>query len=208
MNARLDDALGASHLMVMGGFHPEPEENLGKTLLLLGPAPGFWPHFLASSEARDGVPDPMDRWSERIVSQIADKLDARAVFPFGGPPHLPFFSWATRTGRIWSSPVAFLVHTEQGLWSSFRGALIFDQILTLPPLAPRPCDSCADKPCLTACPIGALTSDGYDVPACKTYLADDPPCMQQGCAVRAACPVSQSFAREPAQSAFHMRSFL
>ena len=54
-----------------------------------------------------------------------------------------------------------------------------------------------------------LTPAGYDVPVCRAFLATEPGQINltQGCAVRRACPVSQSFARLPAQSAYHMAQF-
>jgi epoxyqueuosine reductase QueG len=91
---------------------------------------------------------------------------------------------------------------------SFRGALALKERMALPAATARPCDECA-KPCLTACPAGALTGAGYDVPACHAFLdtADGGDCMNGGCLVRRACPVSQSYARIPEQSAYHMGQF-
>jgi epoxyqueuosine reductase len=204
------DALLAPHcLTVLGGFHPTPDDAVPKdtqTLLMLGPTPEFWPHL--QSQPEWGAPDPVDRWSRRVIGQIACDLGAKALFPFGGPPYHPFYRWALRTGAVWESPVRLLVHGGQGLMVSFRGALALKERVDLPPAPLRPCDACA-KPCLSACPAGALTGAGYDVPVCHAYL-DTPPgadCMNMGCAVRSTCPVSQSYARMPDQSAYHMRQF-
>ncbi|TMM49430.1 ferredoxin [Sulfitobacter sabulilitoris] len=209
----LTRAARTRHLAVLGGFHPAPGDDAPgdcKTLVLLGPdEPGFWPHLTASPEYRDGHPDPVDRWSRRVVNDWAGELGATAVFPFGGPPYLPFYRWALRTGRIHASPVRLLVHDEAGLFVSFRAALALDSHIDLPHPPPSPCDACAGQPCRTACPVDALDGAGYDVPACKTYLhsADGQTCMTQGCAVRRACPVSARFGRLPAQSAYHMQQF-
>jgi epoxyqueuosine reductase len=206
----IDDRLAAHHLTVLGGFHATPDDALPKgtrTLLMIGPAAGFWPHMTTAPEW-DGAPDPVDRWSRRVIGQLACDLGAKALFPFGGPPHHPFYRWALRTGRIWDSPVRLLVHHTQGLMVSFRGALALKTRVDLPPAPARPCDACM-QPCLTACPVGALTAAGYALPACHAYL-DTPPgqdCMGRGCAVRRACPVSQSYARMPEQSAYHMGQF-
>lgn len=204
----------ASHLDIFGAFHPEPDdlapEGTG-TLILLGPhEPGFWAMFTAADEARDGAPDPVDRWSTRVITALADEFGARALFPFGGPPYQPFIRWAIRSGRAWQSPVDILVHDTAGLMVSYRGAIALPGKLDLPSLPAKPCDCCADKPCLTACPPRALTDQGYDVPRCKDYLAHDGKmsCMAGGCLVRRACPVSQSYGRDPAQSAYHMGQFL
>lgn len=206
-------ARAADHrLTIMGGFQAEDDPALPprtRTLLLLGPAgPGFWPHLKAQPEW-DGAPDPVDRWSRRVIGRMACDLGAKALFPFGGPPWHPFFQWALRTGRSWESPVRLLVHDRAGLFASYRGALALRETVDLPPPTAKPCDTCAAKPCLTACPPRALTGAGYDVPACRAFLGTPPGdvCLSQGCRVRAACPVSQAHARMPEQSAYHMRQF-
>ena len=213
--AALCARLRAEGLEIFGGFHPAPGEahlSVGtRTLLLLGPhEPGFWAHITASPEWQDGSPDPIDRWSRRVIGRIACDLGAKALFPFVGPPWLPFQSWAERTGRAWPSPVRLLVHDTAGLMVSYRGALALKEHLDLPPTpSAAPCAACAGKPCLTACPPRALTGAGYDVPACHAFL-DTPPgadCLTRGCRARRACPVSSRYGRLPEQSAYHMRHF-
>lgn len=210
------DALAAlarpSGLGVLGAFHPEDGDGAPAgcgTLALLGPdGPGFWEVFAASPERSDGRPDPLDRWSERVVGGLAAALGARALFPFGGPPWQPFTGWARRSGAAWESPVGLLVHARLGLWVSYRGALAFAARLELPGPAARPCDDCAGRPCLAACPVGALARQGYDVAACHGWLdtAGGADCMARGCAVRRVCPVGQGL-RPEAQSAFYMTAF-
>ncbi|WP_104020357.1 ferredoxin [Roseovarius nitratireducens] len=199
-----------NHLAPLGALHLEPDEVPGFTsLVLLGPAgPDFWPHVTAAPEFADGAPDPLDRWSLRVIGALASDLGARAVFPFDGPPWPSFTGWARRSGRAWSSPVGLLVHDTTGLMLSYRGALALPHRIDLPAPAARPCDTCDGQPCRTACPVSALSPDGYDVPACKTDL-DRPgnDCMARGCAVRRACPLSQGAGRTEAQSAFHMGYF-
>ncbi|MBO6604153.1 MAG: ferredoxin [Roseicyclus sp.] len=203
----------AHHLDIFGAFHPGPGDDAPagtETLVLLGPRePGFWAHVTAEPEFIDRKPDPMDRWSRRVIGRLACDLGAKARFPFGGPPFAPFIRWATRTGRAWTSPVSILVHDVAGLMVSYRGALALKERIALPePPAAPPCETC-HKPCLTACPVSALTPQGYDTIVCHAYLDTVPgeACLSAGCAVRRACPLSQSYGRQPAQSAFHMRSF-
>lgn len=202
--------LAAHQLEILGGFHAKDDPALPegtRTLLMVGPKePGFWPHLQAQPEW-DGTPDPIDRWSRRVIGRIACDLGAKALFPFGGPPYHPFYQWALRTGRVWDSPVRLLIHASQGLMVSFRGALALKEHVAVPPPAAKPCESCA-RPCLAACPAGALGGAGYDVPACHAYLsAGDRDCMKSGCLVRRACPVSATYARMPEQSAYHMGQF-
>lgn len=207
----LEALLAAERLEVLGGIAvADGEEGFPagtRTLLLLGPKePGFWAYLQAQPEWAG--PDPVDRWSRRVIGRIACDLGAKALFPFGGPPYHPFYQWALRTGRVWESPVRLLVHSGQGLMVSFRGALALKEVVEVPPPAVKPCETCA-TPCLTACPAGALTGAGYDVPGCHAWLdrAEGADCLSGGCLVRRACPVSQSYARLPEQSAYHMRQF-
>lgn len=210
---RITAAALAQGLEVMGGFHPAPDDRAPeglRTILLLGPAePGFWARVTSSREYTDGKPDPVDRWSARVIAGLADDLDATPLFPFG-QPRQPFVSWALRSGRVWLSPAHMMVHDRQGLWMSFRGALGFEDPLPFPaPPEASPCDSCADKPCLAACPAGALTAPAYDLAACHAYLDSDngAGCMEHGCAVRRACPAGAAYERLAEQSAHHMRHF-
>jgi epoxyqueuosine reductase len=199
-------------LVVAGVAPPDPAHCPPGTraLALVAPMGGrvWWDIVTQSPEWADGAPDPIDRWSRRVLDRIADGVGAVALYPFGGPPWRPFQTWALATGRVWESPVRLLVGAEHGLWISFRGALALPFHLPLPP-ALRPCDGCAGRPCLSACPPGALGGAGYDVPACHAFLdtTAGKECRSRGCAVRAACPISAGHARVQAQSAYHMSRF-
>ena len=204
---KLAARLSEEALVILGHCRLPEESPQSGTLALIGPdEPRFWPWFTQSPEYRAKGPDPMDRWSKRVLTTIASELAAEALFPSDGPPYHPFFSWAVRTGRFWPSPIGFLVHDTRGLFASFRGALV------LPGAAPdlsatQPCLTC-DAPCKTACPVDAF-ADGYDVAACKAHLRSPAgaDCMSLGCRARRACPVGQAN-RLPAQAAFHMEAFL
>ncbi len=197
-------------LDVLGGFACEDDGDLPKgtrSLLLIGAKePGFWAHLHVQQEWAG--PDPIDRWSRRVIGQLACDLGAKALFPFGEAPFYPFYKWALRTGMVWESPIKLLVHARQGLMVSFRGALALKEVMDLPSPLHSPCDGCA-SPCLTACPAGALSSVAYDLAACHAHLdrPEGTDCMNGGCAARRACPVSATYARIPEHSAYHMRQF-
>jgi len=208
----VNTALAPHGLRDFGAFLSTADDDLpeSRTIVMVGPKePGFWAHFTNTPEYRDGAPDPMNRWSTRVLTGVAQDLGGTALFPFGGPPYQPFIAWAQRTGRTWQSPVGLLVNADAGLMVSYRGALALPELLDLPVPPPCPCDSCAGKPCVIACPVGALGRDGYDIPACHEYLdgAKGHDCLDLGCAVRRVCPISQSYGRRPEQSAYHMQQF-
>ncbi len=207
---RIADRVGQDHLDVFGAFHAEPGDGIGTgTLVMLGPLePEFWGHVTACPEFLDGNADPLDRWSKRVIASAAKDLGGDPHFPFGTPAK-PFQRWAVLTGRAWSSPVVLLVHDTAGLMVSYRGAILFPEILNLPATGPKPCETCAEQPCLTACPVAALTPDGYDLDRCHGFLDSDngADCMGSGCAVRRACPAGSGYRRVKAQSAYHMERF-
>jgi hypothetical protein len=201
----------AAHALdVFGTLEALPEDGVGEgSIALLGPKePGFWDHVTAQPEFRDGRADPLDRWSERVVGEIAGAVGGIALFPFGEPVR-PFFTWALRSGRAWQSPVLLLVHDVAGLMVSYRGAVIRPRPHRPEPAGERPCETCPDRPCLAACPAGALTAEGYDLGACHAFLETNPgrENLSRGCAVRRACPRSRNYGRSERQSAFHMDRF-
>ncbi|MFW2545239.1 ferredoxin [Primorskyibacter sp. 2E107] len=208
-----DRAAQAAGLRLRGALHPAPQDLAPAgtgTVLLLGPdEPGFWPVFATSPEYADGLPDPLDRWSKRVLGVLAKGWGGTAIFPSDGPPYPPFVRWAESSGQAWPSPVRLLVQEQAGLFISYRGAVALPQRLDLPPRRQRPCTTCA-TPCVTACPVGALgAGQDYDVAACRAHLrSNEGAACMAGCLVRRACPVGQDFRRDPAQSAFHMAAFL
>ena len=208
--AALERLAGAHRLENFGTLAARPDDGLGEgCIALLGPGePGFWEHVTGEPEFRDGASDPLDRWSTRVIGDIATDLGGRALFPFG-EPHRPFVSWALLSGRAWESPVRLLVHDRAGLMVSYRGAVFLPGVAAPVARGERPCDTCAAKPCLTACQPGALTGEGYDLARCHAWLDTGAgrENMSRGCAVRRACPVSGNYGRSEKQSAFHMRHF-
>ncbi len=147
-----------------------------------------------------------------LSSASAHELGATAFFPFGGPPWLPFQQWARRAEPVHASPIGVLIHPRYGLWHSYRGALGFSEALAVPELkpVPSPCDSCAGRWCLKACPVGAFSAAGYEVAACAAHVKSPAgaDCMALGCRARRACPVGAEHAYPPEQANFHMRAFL
>ena len=204
MAAPLDLVLERHALLRAGGV----QDGADAIWLIAPDTRRFWDHLSTQPEARDGKPDRVDRWSHRVLGEIAAETGTVALLPFGGPPWHPFIDWAQRSGTAWPSPVGPLVHARMGLWLSFRGALREPGAKMDQPAASRPCDTCA-KPCLTACPVGAMGHGPYDVAACRAHVASDEGiACRSGCLVRRACPVGPEFALPPAQARHHMQAFL
>ena len=210
----IETAIAPFGLIVRGAFHPDSEDGApigAATLVLVGNAgPDMWRAF---ERGRRGEADPLDSWCRRGLSEVAADLEAVALFPFDGPPWLPFLTWAMRADAVFPSPIGPLIHRTYGLWHAYRGALAFATRLDLPVAAvthASPCDTCADKPCLAACPVDAFATGVYDVPACADFVAAPAGagCLERGCAARRACPIAPDYVYAPVQAHHHMHHFL
>lgn len=215
--AVVEAALLDAGLTPRGAFHPKPEDAVpdmapacaAGTVVLAGNAGGrMWRAFAAE---RDPARETLDDWSREKLDAVSAALGGRALYPFEAP-YLPFQRWARLAEACHPSPLGMFVHPEYGLWHGYRGAVALAERLELPALAATasPCDSCAAKPCLAACPVDAFGADGYDVAACVGHLETPAgaECMAEGCRARRACPVGTDYRYEPAQAAFYMRAFL
>jgi hypothetical protein len=225
LEAELAGALQPHGLQLRGGFAAQSSDCLApladgqavaSVWMVGGVGSAFWPHFKASNFYADGLPDPLDRWSQSIGDALAQRLGGRALYPSDGPPYHPFQQWADRAGPLQPSVMMLRIHPEFGLWHAYRFALALPHAFEAPTSATATtlassglCASCDGQPCLGACPVSAYSATGFDLGACATHLhcgaAHD--CMQSGCLARRACPVGPQFRYEAEHAAFHMRAF-
>lgn len=196
------------------GGPPLAGGSAARTVLLVGHVgSAIWPAF---TDWRAGQPDgggahPLDRWSKAVIGRIAAAVGATAYYP-SEQPYQPFQRWAMMAERLRASPLGVLIHPVYGLWHGYRGALGLEEDLEGEDSAAvghHPCDVCRDKPCLSHCPVGAVTENRFDVAACRRFLAGEPAgaaCLIKGCLARSACPVGAEYRYCEAQLRFHMEA--
>jgi hypothetical protein len=172
----------------------------------------FFDRFAREAPERgDGAPNPLDRYTRRVATDVArGVLAGRGVahamyFPFmGSTPALPFQRLGRAAGVGPSSPLGLQVHPAFGPWWAYRALIVVD--VALSPAAPLG-DACAGcpAPCVGACPGGAVRTTGFVIPACHTHRLAAPPC-QLSCAARIACVRGPEHRYSDEQLAFHMRA--
>lgn len=214
-------ALSANGLILRGcvTFAEDEEAPFGlsgasaKSALLVGQAGvAPWPHFLRWRERQpQTIANPLDTWSREVIGAVAEKFGARAVSP-SDKPYLPFQQWAMRAEGLKPSPLGILMHPTYGLWHAYRGALLFEDEITVPQAhaAIHLCDTCVEKPCLKSCPVDAYSPEGFAYQSCLAHVrgANGSPCRTGGCLDRNACPYGTAY-RYPADvQAFHMAAFI
>lgn len=220
--AELATALAPYGLRVRGGFATDPaiDRDLligipaAKTLILVGNAGSeLWERSGADIAATQD-PDPLDRWTQRVIEPIARSLDGVALYPFGGPPYWPFQRWAERAEGLRASPLGIQIHPEFGLWHAYRAAVVLPRLVALPArtAAEHPCDGCIDKPCLSRCPVQAFSAEGYAADRCVDHVVatqhDPAGCASVGCLARLACPVGADWRYRSDHARFHMAAFV
>ena len=196
----------------LGWFEPAAADRVPgdtKFVILVGNAgPDMFRRF---ARERDIASEKIDDWTRGVMEGLASDLSAQVVFPFDKPP-LPFLTWARRAGAGHVSPLGLNIHPTYGLWHAFRAALLFPVAFDLPmqSAGAHPCETCADKPCLTACPVNAFDGTTYNVAACASHIGspEGKDCMTGGCLARRACPVGTGFTYPPVQAQFFMRAFV
>jgi len=183
-------------------------ENTRFVILIGNAGPAMFRRF---ARERDPLRHAMDDWTRDVVIPMAEDLGAQAVFAFDSPPR-PFLTWARKAQAGHVSPLGLNIHPIYGLWHAYRAALLFPVVFDLPRTSAgaHPCESCASKPCLSSCPVGAFDGQSYNLKACGQHIMSDAghQCLSGGCLARLACPVGKSYEYTPPQKQFHMRAFL
>jgi hypothetical protein len=195
----------------LGWFSPTTEDGAGpdtQFVILIGNAgPDMFRRF---ARERNISTSSMDEWTKVVVDDLAETLSAQATYPFD-VPHRPFLTWARKAKAGHVSPLGLNIHGTYGLWHAYRAALLFPVVFDLPTLhaGAHPCESCATKPCLSACPVSAFDGTHYDVKRCGQHVLSQAgtDCMTRGCKARLACPVGMAYQYHSLQIQFHMRAF-
>jgi hypothetical protein len=211
---RLNDSLAGSGMFVRGGFYPDAADNVPalpdgsppQTVILIGNAgPDMWHAFQRDADL--SVRHPLDSWIRPKIEEVAATVGAHPVLPNDGPPFVPMQDWAARVEAVHRSPVGIMIHPEFGLWHVYRGALLFAGRIALPTREAQssPCDTCANRPCLSVCPANAFLPDRFDAPACADHVESvaGTNCRERGCLARRACPVGREYQYVRDQQEFH-----
>jgi hypothetical protein len=174
----------------------------------------FFAGFRGSAEARDGLPNPLDRYTRAVVEGVTraalEPLGIAHVerFPFldprAGEGHLPFQRLGRAAGLGGPSPLGLQIHPSFGPWWAYRALVVVAAEL---PAATGLGDACAGcpAPCVGACPAGAVRREGFDVPACHARRLAAEAC-KLSCAARIACVRGPEHRYTDEQLAFHMRA--
>lgn len=164
-----------------------------RQLILIGNAgPTMWSAIRQSDVAASA--HPIDEYSVSVVTAwFRSRLPYRnfdIVYP-RNRREVPLQALGRLAGWHRPSPLGLGINATWGLWFAYRVALLADTELapTQVPAAASPCEACASRDCIAACPAGATAPEGLDLEQCVAYrkLADSR--CRTTCVARLACPV-------------------
>ena len=182
-----------------------------QSLVLLGQAgTRFWDYIQSvGTETEHPFDDVSKQLAERFVVDHLGNPRWQVVYP--GPAPLPLGRLAELVGWGQASPLGLTINDDYGLWLAHRVAFLVDAPLaaTRPQAFPHPCDSCAGRPCVAACPAGAIdAASGFDVAACTEFRVLDGSICAYQCLARLACPIGAQHRYGAEQMTHHYASGL
>jgi epoxyqueuosine reductase QueG len=186
-----------------------------ESVIVVGNGGGaFWEayrHACAADPALAARPDPLDDFTREVVeaacAPLTDAQATRIVFPFGFDAEVSFTRLAVLAGIGRPSLLGVLVHPVYGPWIALRAAILVRGRLAAPRPADGfdPCPTCRDRPCMSACPAGAIEAEGWSLSRCAGHRAPpDDPCAGR-CHARVACVLGPEHRYPDDALAYHQR---
>lgn len=146
--------------------------------------------------------------ARRILDDHESKYSL--VFPFGHEGAVLDFTKLGELGGVGvKSLLGILINPEYGSWISLRGAILTDMEFMdydKPLSWFDPCPSCS-KPCISACPAGTISENGWDYNACMKFRIGEDTC-KSNCASRRACPYGNEHQYSEEQLSYHHKFVL
>lgn len=147
---------------------------------------------------------PIDQFSIDQITKL--DVDARILFP-----HEHLNIPLQKLGRLLNlsrpSLLGLDINKEYGVWFAFRGAFLTTKKINSKPHTnfESPCDSCIEKPCISACPANAIKNQNTpDLQNCIEFrLKENSECADK-CLARLACPYQKIHQYKTEQIKYHM----
>jgi hypothetical protein len=173
----------------------------------------LWAAFRAHCRAHPGWdrdPDPLDRFTQTTIEQIALPVLAgrptRILYPFRFPSDpVAFIHLAECAGLGRRSLVGVLVHPTYGPWMALRAAILVSDLVAAPRPADGfdPCPSCTERACIPPCPVGAVGDGGWDVPRCRAHRTGPDDRCASRCHARFDCVIGRAHRYPDDALAYH-----
>ncbi len=159
--------------------------------------------------------NPVDSFTlQQVDSYFQQEYPAakyQCLYPGDQPVDLQAFG--RLAGWHGDSPFRLGVNKQWGSWYAYRALVLIDklpsfdepcQVKTSSSQA-SPCTDCSPKPCVAACPVGALgqTHSTFKLQACLDYRVQPGSACSHQCLARSDCPVGKQHKYDQEQMQYH-----
>ena len=179
-----------------------PDGDWQELVLLAHAGPLLWQRVSAAQQAGTvGGDDPIDAYTVDCIKRLFSNRLRKILYP--GPQAPGLQALGQLAGWHRATPFMVGIDPEYGTWFAYRALLLTaGGFLPTPPVdREHPCTDCCERPCLAACPAGALAGGELDLASCLDYRLQAGSRCAATCHARAACPVGGEYRYSPAQIA-------
>jgi len=157
---------------------------------------------------------PFDDYSQNHCQQFFEQRFSKDDFKLIFPSHSradsqPSLIGLQQLGELvgWhgESPFKVGINAQWGSWFAYRAVVLTKSAYQPSPIKSNrtPCQSCANKTCIPACPADALKNHDLDLKRCIDYRKQTSSLCKDRCLARMACPIATDLQYSLAQIQYH-----
>ncbi len=157
------------------------------------------------------IANPVDTYSlnltQYFIDAYLDGTESLIIYPANYL--VPLGQLGELAGWSHPSPLGQGINPVYGVWFAYRTAFLTtaDIPVIIYPPTDSPCQSCADKPCLAACPAGA-TGENFAIEPCVQHRLHPQSTCTDRCLSRMACPIAPEHRYTLPQIQYHYEDSL
>lgn len=141
--------------------------------------------------------DPVDDYSVRIARRFIEEFlgGCEYLILYPGALPVPLQQLGSIAGWHHDSPLGVGVNRRYGPWFGYRVVMLVRAEIPVftDQVGPSPCAYCPEKPCVAACPAGALSADGSpEIVTCIAHRVTAGSRCAYKCHARTACPAGSA----------------
>src|SRR6185369_8365599 len=177
----------------------DPEHRYRQLILIGHGGRTMWAAMKAADIAAD---HPIDEFSIGITQRWLAGLSHTIAYP--AEISVGLQALGKLAGWHHDSPFRVGVNASWGSWYAYRVVVLTDSdfVPTPPQVTVSPCSRCQGKPCVAACPAGALNGEIFDLQKCIAYRRAPSSRCQTTCVARISCPVGSEHRYNDEQIAY------